>query len=77
MRPAKESPLVSFIVAQQLNLSAKETRAWKAEKQNAVMGIASLTVLGIWHFSDISRMKNMMNITADAMVGIKGGRIWK
>lgn len=74
MRPAKENPLVPSTVAQQLNSSAKATRAWKAEKQNAVMEIASLTVLGVWLFFNISRMKNMMNITADAMVGIKGGR---
>jgi hypothetical protein len=67
---------VPSTVAQQLNSNAKVTRAWKAERRNAVMGIVSLTVLGTWHFSNISRMKNMMNITADAMVGIKGGRIW-
>jgi hypothetical protein len=35
-----ESLLVLSIVAQQLNLSAKVKRDWKAEKQNAVMGIA-------------------------------------
>jgi hypothetical protein len=72
----KESPLVSSTVAQQSNSSAKVTRDWKVEKQNAVMAEASLTVLGIWLFFSISLTKNMMNITADAMVGIKGGRIW-
>lgn len=72
MRPAKASLLVQFTDAQQSNSSAKVKGAWKAEKQNAVMGIASLTVLGVWLFFNISRMKNMMNIIADVMVGIKG-----
>ena len=40
MQPAKENPLVLFTIAQQLNSSVKATRAWKAEKRNAVMAEA-------------------------------------
>ena len=72
MQHQTASLLVPFTDAQLLDSSAKVTKAWKAEKQNAVMAEALWTVLGIWHSFSISRIKNMMNITAVALVGIKG-----
>ena len=66
------NPPVQFTDAQPLNSNVKEIKVLKVERQNAVMAEASLTVRGIWHSFSISRMKNMMNIIAVVMVGIKG-----